>query len=369
MKTKKLLSALFLTASVFAIFSCNDPVEMPNQDSSILPERFKVDIPASLSSDVVTNGRTAGIDTLQGNAIYRHLGTFIEVGKSASEIVEDIIRGIAIYHINKPMSLSFESNDDGMVKNLEVVKDASYDGRTWEFQLTITDAQSESQPDRGNGLQIFWNRQPIKGVAIFKPSNMNKNETGDWKDALFRIDYSEAGEYGYEANMLVSIVDLPVADPLDNPYSMSTLKMFAGKSGDVIDVYGNSNHPNATFFTGDVGFNWAFVASGNDNVHIGVAEVGLPPSNLDEPGRDKLLNYYSIQNVFTREIYALWPNISQKSIDAFLYNTGAPGYFDQHGFVQGGASPGPDYDQLAVRLTTLSPYNPKEIADLEVSFK
>ena len=169
--------------------------------------------------------------------------------------------------------------------------------------------------------------------------------------------------------MVVAVADLPVEHPLENPYSMSTLKMFAGKNGDVIDVYGNSNHPNATFFTGDSGFNWAFIASGSDSKDIGVAEVGLPPSNLDEPSKEVLLDYYSIKDVFTREIYEVWPNIDQESVDAYLYNTGAPGYFANHGFVQGGVSPGEEYEVLESRLNRLSPYNPKEITNLSISFK
>ena len=267
------------------------------------------------------------------------------------------------------MSFSFESDEDGRTKNLIVEEKPYFDGASWEFVLTITDAQSESAADGGKGLQIFWNRYPIKGIAVLKPYNINREEHDEAGEAIFRIDYSEAGEQGYESHMIVSIAGLPLADPLDEPFSMNSMKMFAGKNGDIIDVYGNSSHPNATFLAGNAGFNWAFVASGSEHSDIGVAEVGLPPSNLDEPGREKLLEYHSIKNVFTREIYEVWPNISQKSVDAFLYNTGAPGYFDQYGFVSGGDSPGEAYDNHEYRISLLSPYNPKEISNLEITFK
>ena len=370
MKNSRITSIAFFLMTALFYFGCEPQADIPNPETSILPERFGVDIPNSLSSELgVSNGRTAGIDTLKGNLIYNHLNLFINVGEEAAEIVGDIIRGIAIYRINKPMSLSFESDEDGRTKNLVVQKNPTFDGENWEFMLTITDAASESEPDGGKGLQIFWNRYPIKGVAILKPVNINKNEGYEFEDAIFRIDYSEAGDHGYENHMIVSIADLPVADPLDEPFSMNTMKMFAGKDGDIIDVYGNSNHPNATFLAGNSGFNWAFVASGSDNEDIGVAEVGLPPSNLDEPGKETLLDYYSIRNVLTREIYEVWPNIDQESIDAFLYNTGAPGYFNNYGFVSGGESPGEEYNDLEFRLSLLSPYNPKEIANLEIHFK
>lgn len=362
--------AIFLMTSLF-YFGCEPQADMPSPEASILPERFGVDIPNSLSSEYgVPNGRTADIDTLKGNEIYQHLNVFISVGEGAAEIVGDIIKGIRIYEINKPMSFSFESDDDGRTKNLVVEENPSYDGENWEYVLTITDAASEGELDGGKALQIFWDRYPIKGIAILKPYNINRDEHGEEaKDAVFSIEYSEAGEHGYPHHMIVSVAGLPLADPLDEPYSMSTLKMFVGKDGDAIDVYGNSNHPNATFFAGDSGFNWAFVASGSESMDIGVAEVGLPPSNLDEPSKETLLDYYSIKNVFTREIYQVWPNIDQASIDAYLYNTGAPGYFDDHGFVSGGESPSEAHDALASRLNSLSPYNPKEVSNLSIVFK
>jgi hypothetical protein len=267
------------------------------------------------------------------------------------------------------MSLSFESDEDGRTKNLVVTENPSFEGENWDFMLTITDAMSESEPDGGKGLQIFWNRYPIKGIAIIKPFNTNRDEDQEFEEGIFRIDYSEGGEHGYENHMIVSIANLETASPLEDPFSINALKMFAGKEGDIIDVYGNSNHPNAKFFTEDVGFNWAFVASGSESKDIGVAEVGLPPSNLDEPNKKTLLDYYSIKNVFTREIYELWPTINQHNVDAYLHNTGAPGYFADHGFVSGGESPGEEYNDLEFRLSLLSPYNPKEISNLTINFK
>ncbi|MCK5207723.1 MAG: hypothetical protein KAQ79_06880 [Cyclobacteriaceae bacterium] len=369
MKKFRLTSiALFLMTSIF-YFGCEPQADLPKPETSILPERFGVDIPNSLSSEYsLSNGRVA-IDTLKGNDIYQHLNLFINVGDGAAEIVGDIIRSIRIYEINKPMSLSFEGDEDGRTKNLVVKENPSFDGENWEFMLTITDASSESELDGGKGLQIFWNRYPIKGIAILKPYNINREENFEAGEAMFRIDYSEAGEHGYEGHMIVSIANLPIVDPLDDPYSMNTLKMFAGKEGDIIDVYGNSNHPNATFFAGNSGFNWAFVASGSESKDIGVAEVGLPPSNLDEPSRETLLDYYSIKNVFTREINDVWPNIDQSSVDAYLFNTGAPGYFSDNGFVSGGESPGEEYNDLEFRLSLISPYNPKEISNLNIEFK
>lgn len=369
MKKINLKVLVLLLAGLAFFYSCQQEADIPQPEGSILPERFGVDIPDALSSMNYSSGRVADIDTLQGNVIYSHLNTFIHVGEEAAEIVRDIIFGIRLYQINRPMSLSFESDEDGRTKNLVVVENASYDGENWEFKLTITDAASEGEADGGKGLQIFWNRSPIKGVALLKPYNIYRGSHMEMSETLFRIEYSESGDHGYENHMLVAIADLPLSHPLEDPYAMSTLKMFAGKNGDIIDVYGNSNHPNASFFAGNSGFNWAFVASGSESQEIGVAEVGLPPSNLDEPSREVLLAYHSIKEVFTREINEVWPGIDEESVDAYLHNTGAPGYFADHGFVQGGDSPGEEYDALEGRLNNLSPYNPKEVTNLSIVFQ
>jgi len=368
---KKLILNLFSLTVAVTLFltSCEQNPGPQVQDESILPDQFGVNIPDAISFADSQLKSAKAVEPLNGNVIYYHLGTFINVGEKGAEIVGDIIRGLAIYHINKPMSLSFQSDDDGRVKNLDVIADSYFDGVLWEFEMTITDADSEMNEDGGMALQLFWNRNPRKGIAILKPYNINRTETPENQDAIFRIDYSEAGERGYEAHMLVAVAGLEVLDPLENPYSMGTLKMFAGKNGDIVDVYGNSDHPNAKFFTSDAGFNWAFAASGDDDLNIGVAEVGLPPSNLDEPSRIVLLEDHSVKNVFTDQIYEVWPTIDPVSVETYLLNTAAPGFFNNGGFIQGGTSPGEEYNDIVERLPSLSPYNPKEVADMVIEFK
>jgi len=363
-----------LLTVMLALVSCESNNDATPQGGSILPESFSVDIPSAISTDGSINGRYYGNartkeDTIQGNDIYENLGTFIAVGEAASEIVEELIFAIRVYQINRPMVLSYESDDDGRVKNLIVVEKSEFDGSTWDYQLTITDADSEGNADGGKGLQVFWNRSPVKGIAIIKPYNTDRSEDEELGEAVFRIDYSEGGEFGYDAHMIVSIAGFPEVDPLEDPYAISALKMFAGRKGDVIDVYGNSNHPNAIFFAGNSGFNWAFVASGDESEDIGVAEVGLPPSDLDESSRDVLLDFYSIKNVFTREINEVWPGLDPALVDAYLVNTEGPGYFDSDGFISGGTSPGEEWDVLEERLDQLSPYNPKDISNLTLEFK
>lgn len=361
-----LISLLVLLAGVLFFTACETDPLGPNPDDSILPEKFSVDIPDAISQEI-SSKKSAAIDTMKGNNIYEHLTFFIHVGEEAAEIVEGIIRGIKAYDIDRIITLTYEGEDDGRIKNLTVEAAPEYEDRIWDYGLTITDAESELNEDGGKAVQIFWNESPREGVALLKPYNIDRNDA-NFLDAMFRIDYSEAGEMGYDAHMIVSISDLPSVDPLLEPFAMNAMKMFVGKKDGFVDVYGNSSHPNAKFLTSTTGYNWAFIASGKDSSDVAAAEVGLPLSTIDATGREVLLEEYSIKNVFTDEVKTVWPMANDELIAAWLTNTEAPGYFNESGFVQGGTMPGEEYSGVSERLSGLAPYNPKSIANLEISF-
>ena len=374
MKTTRLFALVFTMTLLFLFVSCDDSIEKPQTQENILPERFTVDIPESLTSDQLSSGRVANgrvaDDHLDGNNIYETLGFFIHLAKESSKIVEAILNGVSEIGIHGIIFISYESDEDGRVKNLEVVENSTYEGVTYEYELTVTDADSEGNDDGGKALQVFWNRDPVVGVAIIKPFNFDRIKDINAGDAVYKVEYKEVSDLEYDAHMIVSISGIPLKNPLDDPYSVDNLKMFVGKTGDIVDIYGNSNHPNAVFFNEDaVGFNWAFVASGNDVEDIGVAEVGLPPSNLDETDREILLVDHSIKQVFTNQILSVWPDLSQDLIDIYLADTEAPGFFNDGGFIQGGTSPGIEYDPLVARIGEWTPYNAKTISELVVQFK
>jgi hypothetical protein len=358
-----LLGLLFITA-------CENTFNGPGLDdeNSILPDQLTVEIPAALLDDASSLKGAPVVDTLKGREIYGHLRFFIFSGDHAARIVRHIIYGIRRYNIDQVKTVTFESEDDGRIKNLVVVEAPEFEGRTWEYGLTITDAESEGEPDGGKGMQIFWNKNPKEGITIIKPYNLDRTSERELAEAMFRIDYSGAGELGYDKHMIVSIADMPAIDPLLAPFAMDGMKMFVGKKGDFVDVYGNSSHPNAKFLTEKVGYNWAFVASGSDVEDVAVAEVGLPLSTVDAEGRAILLEEYSIYNVLYNEVKTVWPNASDEILEAWLANTEAPGFFDRGGFIQGGVAPGEQFLPLVDRIGTLSPYNPNDIANLEITF-
>jgi len=371
MKKLSFYSFVALLVGILFFTACENTFNGPGpeDENSILPDQLTVEIPKALLEDVSALKGAPVVDTLKGREIYGHLRFFIHTGDHAARIVRHVIYGIRRYNIDQVKTVTYESEDDGRIKNLVVVEGPEFDGRTWEYGLTITDAESESEPDGGKGMQIFWNhRNPKEGITIIKPYNLDRTLEREMAKAMFRIDYSGAGELGYEHHMIVSIVDMPAIDPLLAPFAMDGMKLFVGKKGDFVDVYGNSSHPNAKFLTEKVGYNWAFVASGSDVDDAAVVELGLPLSTVDSDDRSVLLEENSIYNVLYNEVKTIWPHASDEILEAWLTNTEAPGFFDNNGFIQGGEAPGNQFLPLMERIVDLTPYNPKTIANLEINF-
>jgi hypothetical protein len=376
-KSKNYFYGILAATAILFFSACEENNVQPQNDNyGILPERFKVDIPNSLSN---TSFKSAGLksteaDTLNGNEIYQNLAYFIAIGEGGADIVEAIIWHIKAYKIENVIDLTYTSDEDYRVKHLSVVSDIEFQERTWEYQLTITDVESEGNTDKGIGMQVFWNNSPIEGIAMLKPYNINREDDSDAPNAMFSIEYSEAGTSNYDAYMQIEISGLPLPNAATEPYGVDNIKMFVGKKGDIVDVYGNSNHPNAQFFTDNTGFNWAFVASGNETEDIAVAEIGLPSNTLNSSSREVILKDYSIKNVLTNEInewfldvFGIRPN--EEDLANYLKNADAPGYFNNQGFIQGGTAPNDNYSELEERLNNLTPYNPTTINDLIVDFK
>jgi len=372
MKTKILIKSLGLVLITLSLLHCEADNEN-NKETNIgeFPTTFRVDIPSSISR--TSTLKSANSEGFSGQEIYEHLNNFINVGESAAEFIEEIMIGISTYGLNQPMDFNFTSEEDGHLKNITVVESSEFEGTTWGHQLTISDVNNSGNDDHGKALQVFWNNNPINGIAILKPANWNANEDSELGNTLFKVEYSEVGEYGYDAYMIVSITQWE--QDTTNIFHMAELKMFVGKTGDIVDVYGNSTHPDGYLFLEEPkGFCWAFVASGNELLDIGVAEVGLPPHLLDESNRTVLLEGFSIENVFTEQIrewvyqsIGIYPD--DATLEELLENTQAPGFFDANGFVQGGESPSVDYEPLLSNVDLLSPYNPLNISELTISFK
>lgn len=353
---------LFFTSCKKNESTIAEPVARTNK----VPSNFKVSIPSSISED--RGSRSTAGDTLKGNDIYGHLGTFIHIGEGAADVVQNIMRGISHHKIDRAMTTSFDG-DDGRTKYLEVVENTSYLGKDYALGLTISDELSMSNEDGGKAIQVFWNSSPaVEGIAILKPKNIDSRDDQD-QTAIFSVEYSETGELGYDAHMIVQVAGLFMPSALEDPFAVNNIKLFVGKKGDDIDVYGNSNHPNAKFFNDEVGFNWAFSASGSESSDLAVAEVGLPSTSLASTSRIEILEDNSIKSVIENQIYALWPDIDSSEVAGYVSEMDAPGYFDETGFVSAGVKPSTDYDNALARIKLLTPFSPKAIDELTISFK
>jgi len=340
MKTRNFITGMFVLMAMLSFSSCeNSLLAQEDKAFGILPGKFKLDIHTSLSNNLKSAElKSTAADSLNGNVIYWYLNAYLAVGECAADIVEAIMWSVRLYNIEDVISLTYTSNDDNRVKNLDVVADVEFEGRIWEYQLTITDAESEANEDEGIGMQVFWSKNPVEGIAIIKPFNLDRKRHTNWTNSIGRITYSERITDQYDATMTVEMAGLPVV----STFEVGSMKMFVGRRGDVIDVIGNSNHPKARFniFDDTRGYNWAFVASGNDDRNIAVAEVGLPYSSADLDARSAILEDFSIKSVLAREMtnfvvdfwadagITLQPNEIENYVEPYLANADAPGYFN-----------------------------------------
>lgn len=358
MKKAKTL-VLFIVISVF-FYGCTKEKENSVEPASIMPVAFKVDLNDAISSSDGVSKKTDSGDTISGNDIYKSIRFFIRVGESSAETVESLMFAVAKHKINKPMDIMF-LGDDGRQKHLVVTENVIYENVTYQYKLNIEDSNTTA-------LQLFWNTKPVKGVAIMSIYNINRKEDITLKNAFYKVEYSEA-EANYDARMIVSISNLPL-NPLDNG-SINNLKLFVGKKGDIIDIYGNSNHPNIKLvdenFTG--GRNYAFVAHGNKKLNIGVAMVALPPSSI--ASTSDMFTKYSVDSVFRAEVKIKFPSATDEIIDPYLKNTKPPGYFTSAGFVSSGTNiPSSDgFTSDFIDLSGLTPFIPNEIKNLSIKFQ
>lgn len=358
MKKLQHILLIIIGLSLVTLYSCQD--NNGEEGDNVMLSKIMIDIPQSISDGDFN--KDTQIDTLSGNQAYEHMRNFIHVGEEAAQIVQDLIDVISTYNINKAMTFSYTSDDDGRKKNVTVVENANYEGKSWEFEMTVAD------DDGGKALQLIWNRDPIEGVAILHPYDLDRNEFDASYDILnYRIDYTEAPTNGYEKYMVISIAEVP--DISGEKYHLDKMKMYVGKTGDIIEVAGNSNHPNAYLLdsTNTNGLSWSFRARANDALNIGVAEVALPPVTL--PNTTDLFTTYSMHKIMFDEIYQIYPDST--IVNTYLSNTEAPGYFDNDGFISCGNNiPSADYTNNNFNIFTnnFMPYIPNDVNQLEVPF-
>jgi hypothetical protein len=240
-----------------------------------VPDNFTIDIPGSISSNSGSlSGRTDGDGDgiIEGNEIYESLRGFIYIGETSAEIMEFVLEIGAGMETAGVRSFTFTGDADGRDKRIDITDNVTRGGVSFDFEMTMVDVENEDQ-----ALQFLWNTDPVAGVGILNPYQIER--TNDPEETAFvRIDYSE-NVSGYDAVMQVQISGLAVVENGD----IDNMALFVGKNGDLIDVIGNSNHPNLVIvdesYTG--GRNYAFVGRGDESSDLGVVELALPPSSTE----------------------------------------------------------------------------------------
>jgi hypothetical protein len=356
--------ALLCICISLSMLSCDKNEEV----ASILPARFSVTIPGSLSQGDISHARMDA-NSLDGNLVYANLRVFIKVGEISAQTIENIIQGIRRYGIDKPMEIKLRSHWDDRFKYIKVEEAVHAEGRVWDYGLNAWDSQ-----DSILAFQLYWNRYPVEGIAIMKVYEMNRLVGEFFKDWMYKVEYSEA-DATFEKKMNVSITR-PV-NQMEHKWAINKLKMFAGKKGDDVHVSGNTFHPNLWLVDQDFpgGRNYAFIGKGNLKHDIGVAIISLPPSSVTT--NVGLPDVYSIYNVVKSEIESAFDVIIEPGgfleqlYQSYLSNTQAPGYFMKSvGFVSCGISIPKNigFTPSFIDLSGLKPFAPAVVRDLDIKF-
>lgn len=340
------------------MIACSSDDEVTNTVD--VPSQFSIDIPTPISSNTGNlSGRTSGDGdgVIEGNEIYESLRYFIHLGEESADVLELTLQVGAILEANNVRSYTFVGDDDSREKRIDIAEDVTRGGVSYEYEMIMVDTENGDQ-----ALQLLWNTSPVSGVGILKPYNIDRTDNEVSENAFLRIDYTE-DDATYDATMTISIAGV---EPVENG-DIDNMKMFVGKKGDVIEVMGNSNHPNVVIIDQDYtgGRNYAFVGRGDESSDLGVVKLALPPSSTTTAD---VLEDFSVYSVLEMEINEV-ANLDQAVIDAILVEAQAPAYFNNDGFITSGVANKPaGFSDTFVDLSGMNPFVPNDIKTLVIDF-
>lgn len=360
---KKIIPFILLVVIASFNYSCVEDEPLQEPIEVVFPESFSVDIPESISSSAKggLNGRLEGDGDgiIEGNEIYQSVPFFINIADESGNILEFILVVGRVLETYQVTSYDFVSDDDGREKNITINHNVIKSGVDYEYEMLVYDVT-----DNALALQLLWNTNPVNGVAILQPYNIDRVKNVNTPNAMLKIEYSES-DTDYDATMLVSISGLVTVENGD----IDNLKLFAGKKGDIVEVRGNSNHPNVQIidpnFTG--GRNYAFVGRGDEVNNIGVINLALPPSSVTT---EQVFTDYNVHDVLQAEINVV-ANLDQAIIDQILREAHSPAYFNETvGFITSGVGNEPSgFSSAFIDLSELVPFAPISVRDMEINFE
>lgn len=352
------IKTLFLVSASAVLTNCGSDDEVTN--TLVVPATFTVNIPDAISSNSAgLAGRTDGDGDgfIEGNEIYESLRGFLYVAEEAAGIIDFVLEVAAELEEADLRTFEFTSDVDGRQKRIDITEDFVSAGNSFQYELRMVDVENEDL-----ALQLLWSANPVViGIGIMNPYQIERIEDNN-PDTFIRIDYGDL-VFGYDAVMQVQISGLEVVENGD----IDNMTLFVGRKGELIDVVGNSNHPNLILlddtFIG--GRSYAFIGRGDEISNFGVVKLALPPSGATT---SDFFETHSVFSVLEREIQSV--GISDQSlIDDILQEAHSPAYFNANGFITSGEDNKPDgFTNFFVDLSDLETFVPADIRELKVNF-
>jgi len=338
-----------------------------NKDDSgdSLPDNIIIEISDAISHPASGSTKSAGlgVDPLTGEEIYKYLRNFIYLGELSAGLVQDMMISLEKHNIKYATTFSYVSIYDEKNKNVVVNENVSVNDTTWNYCLTVSDEEL------GTAFQLFWNTNPLEVIAILQPRAFDFGVTRN-PNSMIKIEYSE-NDPDYDKTMIVSVTKM---DSTSRQY-MSSLKFFAGKSGDIISLYGTAIHPYMALINDNHTNGRAFCFQAKNDVlnDIAVARIALP--TIVQTDMTNIWDDFSVYQVLSDEIDIVYANAAQATLDhikvIFLEYATGPAYFTgEQGFVSNGTDI-PDDDGFTsefINMTGLTPWAPSIISKMTITF-
>lgn len=367
-------SRIIAIALTFFAIACDpEPIENDNdkpivENSSTITSDFVIDIPSAISHPKKASAQRPLEDSTvyDGSVIYENLASFIYVGETSAEVIQKIVAVIKQFKLDKEISFTYVSDEDGRTKTVEIIKNITRNNKNYAYELLISDS------DKSKALQMVWNESPKEGVVVLSPYDINRREPIDLKDTRYQVEFDEKSTE-YDKKMIVSISDFP--QRYNDKGFISNLKMTAIQTGDIIEVTGTSVHPEFYFeHSGFKGRSYCFVAKANKNKNIGIAKVGLPRSFSSSQDSIFIYDYEKIlmDEIPYTEAGKKYGNENVANyVKDRLINHEAPAFFTNDKFTSSGndVPSGLGFTEDLQNLSKLTPFLPNDISTIRVDFK
>jgi len=354
----KILGAILLVLTILT--SCDqfnqEPLE--EEEIEIIPDKVYVEIPSAICSSELEDR----FKTMTGDSIYNYMRYFVYLSQNANSIVQKTYNRLLSIDNQGVLEYSF-TGVDGVTKNVIIRKNYPINGDSTYYYMEI---YNRSYSDLA--LQSVWKLNPMKQIIVFQPSKLDQNEMTDHPNALVRIEYQIHPE-GIDYDTLSSTFIYGLSDTIAHIYTPDNILLSIGKKGNMIDLIGSTNNPNAYFFDTNYtgGRNWTFFAKADNAKNIACAQIALPPSWLENI--ENIFVDYSIKNVLADEIRISNPEFANLTDIELFTMAGinpeeleSPGYFNSEGFISAGPNIPPGYENLN-NFELFVPYIPKTVRD------